>query len=162
MVVNLAHPPGASPVAKLGSGIQTMIARCPRPLLTVPQTSSSLASALLAYDGSPKAKEALYLATYIAGRWDIPLVVVTVQDRGRVADRALREAESYLERHEIRPTMILKKGAVGLSILETVVEHDCELILMGGFGNAPAIEMVLGSAVNQVLLNSQRPVLISR
>ena len=121
-----------------------------------------MASALLAYDGSPKAKEALYLATYIAGRWQTPLVVVTVQERGRVADRALRDAESYLKRHEIQPTTILKKGAVGMSILETAVEHDSELILMGGYGHTPAIEMVLGSAVNQVLVNSQRPVLISR
>ena len=116
----------------------------------------------MAHDDSPKANEALYLATYIAGRWDIPLVVVTVQERGRVADRALRDAESYLERHEIQPTTILKKGVVAISILETAVEHDCELVLMGDYGHTLAIEMVLGSAANQVLANSQRPVLISR
>lgn len=162
VVVNLAHPPGSSPVAKLGSGIRTMIARCPRPLLAVPQVSSRLESALLAYDGSPKAHEALFLATYLAGQWDIPLILVGVQEGSRPADRALRDAQLYLERHEIQPATVIKTGPVGRSILETVAEHDCELILMGGYGHTPTVEMVLGSAVNQVLADSPVPLLICR
>ena len=44
-------------------------------LNAVPDQSHRFKRALLAYDGSPKAREALFVATYLAGRWSMPLVV---------------------------------------------------------------------------------------
>ena len=38
----------------------------------------------------------------------------------------------------------------------------CDLILMGGYGHGPAVELVLGSAVDQVLRESRWPALICR
>ena len=44
----------------------------------MPGDPSALEHALLAYDGAPKAREALFVATHMSGRWDIPLTVVSV------------------------------------------------------------------------------------
>jgi hypothetical protein len=43
-----------------------------------------LDNVLLAYDGSPRADEALFLATYLADRWGTILTVITVAEKGHV------------------------------------------------------------------------------
>jgi hypothetical protein len=42
---------------------------CTRPILTVPQIASEFRHALLAYDGTPKSKEALFVAAYLDEAW---------------------------------------------------------------------------------------------
>jgi nucleotide-binding universal stress UspA family protein len=46
--------------------------------------------------------------------------------------------------------------------MRTAEEHECDLIIMGGYGFSPVMEIVLGSAVDEVLRASRRPVLICR
>jgi len=164
IVASLSHPPPPQPVGKLGSGLSTLIRRCPRPVLLVPEawTTPHLESALLAYDGSSKAEEALFVATYISGRWNIPLVVVTVMGNGRTTSQTLGRAQEYLEAHGVRPTLVEGHGAVSTEIMVTAEEHGCELIIMGGYGFNPVLEVVLGSAVDEVLRTSRRPMLICR
>jgi nucleotide-binding universal stress UspA family protein len=162
VVVNLAHPPGDQPIARLSSGFRALIERCLSPVLAVPQAPSRLSRALLAYDGSPKAEEALFVSTYLAGQWDIPLVVVAVLEKERAAAQTLTRAQKYLEEHGVQATFVEQRGPVGEAILETVSAHGCNLIVMGGYGFSPVLEIVLGSAVDQVLRESQQPVLICR
>jgi len=64
---------------------------------------------LLAYDGSSKAQEGLFVATYLAGRWGIPLVVVTVEDNGIRAPEILKDAKDYLQSHKILATYVEEK-----------------------------------------------------
>jgi nucleotide-binding universal stress UspA family protein len=162
VVVNLAHPPGTRPTARLGSGFRTMILRCPTPILAVPWSISPMNHAILAYDGSPKAKEALYLSTYLASRWNISLVIVSVTEAKRVTDETLREAQSYAERHEVMPALVGKSGDVAEAVLQTANERKCDFFVVGGYGNSPIIEAALGSAVDHILRESDRPVLICR
>ena len=162
VVVNLAYPPPPQRIARLDSGFRTLIRRCPRPVLAVPGVTSSMSSALLAYDGSPKAQEALFVATYLAGRWRIPLTVVTVIESGRAAPETLVCAQAYLETHEAQVTCVEERGPVAEAILKTAEAHHSDLILMGGYGHSPVVEVVLGSAVDQVLRESRKPMLICR
>ena len=162
IIVNLAHPPGAQPVAKLSSGFRTLIRRCPCPILAVPRQAQPLDSALLAYDGSPKSKEGLFVAAYLAGRWNIPLVVLTVMESDRHLSETLLQAQRYLHTRELRATFVDDKGPVAEAILRTAREHNSSLIIMGGYGLSPMVEVVLGSAVDQVLRESTRPILICR
>jgi nucleotide-binding universal stress UspA family protein len=161
-VVHLAHPPASQPVARLSSGFRTLIRRCPRPVLAVPRASSHLSRALLAYDGSPKADEALFVATYLSCRWDIALVVVTVIETGRTTMETLAQAQKYLETHGVRATFVKESGSVAEAILKTAEEHESDLIIMGGYGLSPVLEVVLGSGVDQVLRTSRQPMLICR
>jgi nucleotide-binding universal stress UspA family protein len=162
VVVGLAHPPVAQPIARLSSGFRTLIRRCSTPVLAVPGVFSPLSRPLLAYDGSLKAKEALYIATYLAARGQVPVAVVTVVEGKRVPVDALDEAGTYLESHGVQATRLQKTGPVAPAILETASEYDNDLILMGGYGYRLVKEVVLGSAVDAVLRASQQPVLICR
>jgi nucleotide-binding universal stress UspA family protein len=162
VVLSLSHPPAPGAIATLGSGLTTIIRRCPRPVLTVPGAPSNLDRVLLAYDGSPKAEEALFIATYVAGRWNAPLVVLTVRENGPASQETLAHAQEYLEGHGVQADWVVESGSVAEAILRTAEAHGCDLILMGGYGHGPALEIVLGSAVDQVLRESRWPVLICR
>jgi nucleotide-binding universal stress UspA family protein len=162
VVLSLAHPPAPQPVAKLSSGLRTLIRRCPTPILAVPGACSPLRRPLLAYDGSPKAREALYVATYLAARGGVPLVVVTIVEGQRVTADALSEAGDYLEAHGVEAILVREQGPVAETILRIAEEHASDLMLMGGYGYGPLVEVVLGSSVDQVLRASRQPVLICR
>jgi len=162
VMVNLAYPPPPQPLARLGSGFRTLIQCSARPVLAIPGATSPLVSALLAYDGSPKADEALFVATYLAGRWHIPLVVVTVIEGGRATPETLSRAQTYLETRGIQATFVQENGSTAEAILGTAEVYRSDLIVMGGYGSNLVLEVVLGSAVDQVLRESRKPTLICR
>lgn len=163
VVVNLAHPPGAQPLARLGSGFRRLVNRCARPILAVPGATTGLERPLLAYDGGAKAHEGLYIATYLGGRWRTPLVVVTVSKGDGTAAKALAEAQAYLEEHGVGNVSYLRpEPPVAEAILETAEGEGCDWLIIGGYGTAPFFEVVKGSVVDQVLRESRRPVLICR
>src|SRR5215207_4035197 len=112
VVVNLAYPPSAAPVARLRNGFRALVQRCPRPILAVPQVVSPLSHALLAYDGSPKAQEALYVATYLALQWQIPLTVVAVIEGEHGPDSPLDHARHYIETRGAAASYIEECGPV--------------------------------------------------
>jgi nucleotide-binding universal stress UspA family protein len=162
VVTNLAYPPAPQPLAKLESGFRQLVQRCPRPLLATPQIVSPLNRALLAYDGSPKAREALFVATYLAGRWQISLTVVTVLSNGHVKESTLQEARQYLERHGVMAEYREETAPVAETILRVCKETQLNLLIMGGYGYNPVLEIVLGSVVDQVLREAHKPMLICR
>jgi nucleotide-binding universal stress UspA family protein len=162
VILSLNCPPAPRPIARLSSGLGAIIRRCPRPLLAVPGTLPRLRRALLAYDGSPKSEEALFVATYLTVRWNIPLVVVTVMESRRTTPETLARAQRYLETQGGRATFVRERKPVAGAIMKTAEEHECDLIIMGGYGFSPVMEIVLGSAVDRVLRTSWRPILICR
>lgn len=162
VVTNLAYPPAPQPLAKLESGFRQLVQRCPRPLLATPQTESPLDRALLAYDGSPKAREALFVATYLAGRWQISLTVVTVLTNGHIGESTLQEARQYLEGHGVMAEYREGKAPVAETILRVCEKTQSNLLIMGGYGYKPVLEIVLGSTVDQVLREAHKPMLICR
>lgn len=161
IVASLNYPPAPQPLACLGSGFREMIQRCPRPVMASPQEVSSLDRALLAYDGSPKAEEALYIATYLCARWQIPLVVLCVAAT-TVSEITLEKARKYIEPCGIKATYLLESGPVAETILQVTEIHHCDFLIMGGYGYSPVIEVVLGSTVDQVLRECHKPMLICR
>lgn len=171
VVIGLAHPPGNRLADRLTSGLRWLIQNCTAPVLTVPEFTApqcppEFSSALLAYDGSPRADEALYLASYLANRWGISLTVLSVREQGPPAGgrsgAALAKARDYVEGHGVAATYLTRPGRVAKMILDTATECACAVIMMGGYGFSPPVQLVLGSAVDQVLRESQIPVLICR
>jgi nucleotide-binding universal stress UspA family protein len=162
VVINLAYPPEDQPVARLSSGLRALIQHCAVPILAIPQAPLGMSRILLAYDGRSKAKEALFVSTYLAGQWNAPLVVVTVLEESHTTPKTMDLAKRYLRRHCVEATYIEKQGKVGEAILQAATEFESELIVMGGYGFNPVLEIVLGSAVDQVLRESRQPVLICR
>jgi nucleotide-binding universal stress UspA family protein len=162
VVVNLAHPPTPQPVARLRSGFRTLIRRCAIPILAVPRQATPLTRALLAYDGSPKSDEALFLAAYMAGRWNIGLAVLTVIESERASTETLDRAREYLAARHVTARFVAETGAVGEAIIRTASAEQSELIIMGGYGFSPMLELMLGSSVDHVLSEAEIPILICR
>lgn len=162
LVINLNYALEPASLNRLNANLEVLIRRCPRPILAVAESPSALERALLAYDGSAKAKEALFVAAYLADQWQIPLVVLAVEEDKLVAETALRGAQSYLQTQQLEATYVSASGPVAGAILRTAAEHHSSLIIMGGYGRSPMLEVVLGSAVDEVLRSSKLPVLICR
>jgi nucleotide-binding universal stress UspA family protein len=162
VVLGLSHRYAPQPVARLGSGLHSIVRRCPTPVLAVPGPGLRLNRALLAYDGSPKANEALFVATYLSGRWDIELFMMTVMESGRATQDTLTQAQDYLENHGVQATLIKGSGAIAEAILVAGKERGTDLIVMGGYGFSPIKELALGSTVGSILRSSSQSVLICR
>jgi nucleotide-binding universal stress UspA family protein len=73
----------------------------------------------------------------------------------RILARLAGRSADLLSYEEVRQK--LKATEVGERKLEEI-----PLIIMGGYGFSPVMEIVLGSAVDEVLRTSRRPVLICR
>lgn len=163
VVFSLRYPPGPKLTDRLRSGLTPLLQRCPRPILAVPAgANSQLDRMLLAYDGSPKAEEALFVATYRAARYHFSLVVLVVVNERVPADTA-DHARQYLEAHGVEAEIVVQVAEkVGPVILETAVAHDSNLLIMGGFGRQPFWRIVMGSLVDEMLQTFPQPILICR
>ncbi len=164
LTLSLNFPPGDAPAEKLRSGLRVVVQRCPRPILAVPQQTYPLERALLAYDGSPKSEEALFVATYMAARWQpFSLTVLSVQENNHVHADVLQNARDYLEQYGIRASYVLEtERKITDAILQTAEEKDVHLIIVGGYGYNAVLEVMLGSTLDQLLRTTRWPVLISR
>jgi nucleotide-binding universal stress UspA family protein len=161
VVMGLRHLP-AQPASRLTSGLSNFIRRCGRPVLAVPGAPSPLQRPLLAYDGSPKAREALFVATYLSAKWELPLVVLTAGSADLDAAEVVDEARFYLIARGVSATYVTSQAPVAELIRNTAENHGCDVIVMGGYGYRPLLEVVLGSTVDQVLHWRRWPALICR
>jgi nucleotide-binding universal stress UspA family protein len=161
LVMPLTHPPGTRVAHRLSSGFRSVVQRCPRPMLAVPGEPAELRRPLLAYDGSAKAREALFIVTYLAARWDFSPVVLTVVEEDPVQD-VVDDARAYLEQHGVEATYEVRLGDVVENMLGVADVYECDYIALGGYGARPVIEIVLGSELNQLLRTSPMPTLICR
>lgn len=164
VVAPLNFPPGTGPIAKLRSGFRTMIVSASCPVLAIPTPLFPLSSVLLAYDGSPKSREALFVATYMASNWpEIELVVLSSGPEKDVVMRTLDTAASYLEEHDVTAELIsMDLSDVAAGIREVAEAHNSSVVVMGGYGYNAVLEVMLGSTVNDVLRTTRRPTLICR
>jgi nucleotide-binding universal stress UspA family protein len=161
VVVHLAHPPQDHPGGRWASGVRTLLQRSGAPVLFLPGAVTRANQALLAYDDSVLAREGLYLCAYLAGAWGTRIVVASIEG-GRAGSAALGTARMYLQRHGIQTQALLGKGARNVALLDLAAEHECDLIVMGGYGSAPVVEVMRGSTVDGVLRQSELPVLVCR
>jgi nucleotide-binding universal stress UspA family protein len=160
IVLHVAHPPAAG-LPSLSSGLRTIIRRSARPLLAVPGEVSRLERALLLYDGSPKAKEALFVAAYLGERWQTSLIVLAWPDGSKVGPSVLDYARRYLEFHELSAAFILTNGSLD-GVLKIMKECQTDLVLMGGYSTSALAEVMVGSTVNLMLREANCPLLICR
>jgi nucleotide-binding universal stress UspA family protein len=158
LVLHLAHPPANDIGSRLASGLRAIIQACPRPVLATPALPSGLQRVLLAFDGSAKAREALYVAAYIAGAWDIALVVMHCSAG---APDALGEARAYLETHSTPAEYLsVKTSSVAAAILQTAADKNSDLIVMGGYSTNPLRAIAFGGSVDAVLQARSHSVLL--
>ena len=158
IVLNVAHPPQPG-LSSLRSGLRSIIWRTARPILTVPGKVSPMDNALLAFDGSAKSKEALFVATYLAEKWLTKLTVLTIA--GEDSHSVQEYAQSYLDLHEIKADYRLKSGSFNI-FLDTIQECQINLIVVGSYSSTSLKQVISDSAVNFLLRNADCSLLICR
>jgi nucleotide-binding universal stress UspA family protein len=162
VVLSLSYAPPGQSLSRLGHGFRTIVRRCPQPLLVVPGSAVEMESALVAFDGSPKAMEALYISAYIAQHWKLPLFVLSSREKRSAQEDMISRARAYLESHGVQAVYIQRSGDPAEEILDFIEREGVTLTLMGGYGHNPVREVMLGSSVDRVLQESRVPTLICR
>lgn len=162
VVVKLSYPPGTQMIERMRSGFRALIQRCSAPLLAIIGSPTPLHHALLAYNGSPKAQEALFMAAYLARQWSLALSVLVVRDGSRTADEDAAFARQYLAEHGVEANVLTDEGVAHERILAAAEAQDCDLIIIGGYGRTPAVEIAVGSTVDHILRDGYLPVLVCR
>jgi nucleotide-binding universal stress UspA family protein len=162
VILPLNHPPGNKAIERLSSGLITMIRNCPGPILVVPAPPAGLGSILLAYDGSIKSKEAMYIAAYFGSQHGSRLSVLT-SSVGLVKNKEIqKQAEQYLSQFPITTDYFLREGPVSKEISDLEADREIDLVMVGGYGGNVLRDVVLGSTVDEVLREIRLPVLICR
>jgi nucleotide-binding universal stress UspA family protein len=160
LVLNIAHPPEAG-LAGLRSGLRSIIMKCTRPILAIGCDVSALDRALLAFDDSPKSKEALFVAAYLAEQWMTSLTVVTITDIKSVPPATLDFARAYLDLHEIQAEYLTKNGPLE-SLHEMMDDLNINLLLMGGYSRSALEQVMVSSMVDLMLRINHSPIFICR
>jgi nucleotide-binding universal stress UspA family protein len=163
VVVRGTRHPGNQPLSQTSPELKLLVQQCPRPIQVRPDGSQSDGSrAILAYDGSPKADEALFIATYLTSRWQKSLTVVTVETAYTNA-AAMERAQQYLTEHGLTDVnYLLRKGPIADMVLDAAESYDCNLLFMGGFSFRSLRHLTLGSSAERILLEFPHPMWICR
>ncbi len=159
LIFSLEHPPGDHLTDRLRSRIRSLVQSCPRPLLAVPAVTD-MKHGLLAFDGSPKATEALYLAAYLTEKWGIKLTVVTAPEDSVIRISPIDKAREYLEARNIPAEFYSEIGSPAEVILKTKESRGCDFLIVGGYGYQPIMEVLFGSTLDALLRRSDIPILI--
>jgi nucleotide-binding universal stress UspA family protein len=165
VLFTLTYPPPEPFLPRLQSGTRTLIRRCQSPLFAVPDAPFQLNSAMLAYGPGRKAEEALFVAAYLAARWQIPLTVLTVKKSAvhpSSGSTPMDRARAYLDDNCIQATFVEATGPAARCVAANAEEHQAGFLIMGGYESGPLRESIFGSTVDRVLRATRRPVLICR
>jgi nucleotide-binding universal stress UspA family protein len=146
----------------LDSTLHTAIRRTARPVFVAGESCHTLHKLLLAYDASPTSEEALFVASYLAKSWNLPLTVLTVSEGSRTSQATLEKATRHLTEHGVAAEAIFQHGPVSGSILGVAEQSGSDLLIMGGTGHSPFVEFFVRSTVEFVLREAPCPVLICR
>lgn len=162
VVMNLTYPPEPSMLSRLSSGIRNLVQRCPRPILFTPQNIQPLDHALLAYDGSLKAQEALFIASYIGAKWKIPLSVISIGS-GKDIREIQGDAKKYLKNHHVHADYSIAEGDNHSEIIFSFVnQQHIDFLIIGGYSRNPLLEVIQGGDVDQLLRQTNIPIIICR
>ncbi len=135
-----------------------------RPVLAMPPTCKGLdlhATALIAWDGSPEADNALAIARPLL-RQAGAVVLLDVNEGGT---RTASLAADYLLAHRIRARIETPSGiaadAVGPLLLARAGALEAGYVVMGAYHNPPIAQRLLGGVSQFMLENSAVPLLLA-
>lgn len=161
VVLKLHYPPSSRLFSRISSGLRLILRLSSRPILFVQSHAREIQQLLLAYDGSPKGKEALFIAAYLNNRYNKKLSILVVNRNLERGETLLQEAKDYLSGYDVEG--VLKHPhhtSVSQVIHQVAAERHSDLIIMGGYGLPPLREIFIGSTVDGVLRRTDVPVLV--
>lgn len=145
---------------QLGSTFETVVRHSTAPILATQAEPRHITRILLAYDGSPRADDAMQIAAGFAQRHNDAIVLLTVDDDRPGRRQDFEKAKHWLAQQDITAKAFYLEGHASEMILDTAREEDCNLIAIGAYGHSHFIETFYGSTVDEVVHRAICPVLI--
>ena len=128
-----------------------------RPILALPTPAKPIKRALVAYDGSLPAADALR-SFAVLHAFDIEHVrVVASNDHGIDAKTAIDEARAYLTAHGLNNDGQELSGTPAPAILEHARAWEADLIVLGSVGRGSFMKLVMGDTASALLAESAIP-----
>lgn len=161
IIVKLVNPPGSG-LSVLNSPFRAIIEKSSRPLITVPKGATPFARALLAFDGSELAKEALFVTAYLAEMWKTEVTVFSAREDRSTQENVQDYARRYMELHEVEAKYVLSEQKEPRHLPDIAAEYNTDLILMGSHSGNRIQQVLVGSMVDITLRESSIPTFICR
>jgi nucleotide-binding universal stress UspA family protein len=106
-------------------------------------------------DGSVEA-----ILMYVFGKdGDVPEEYQRFKSATRI--KSVKEASEHLEEHGIEVTVVDDSGEAAQDILDHAEENDVNAIVLGGRKRSPTRKAIFGSVTQEVILNTERPVVVT-
>lgn len=146
---------------RIGHNFRKVAQHAEIPILVGDEEQESLRRVLLAYNGSPRARQALTRVV----RWQTnsfeQVIVVVVQQIGSVSQQRLSKVRADLDARGLSDYVFVnRRGRPASQIVAAAVESRADLIVMGSFRYPALIEWLLGSTVEGVLRKTHLPVML--
>ena len=145
----------------LGSTTESVVRRTTRPVLVTAREAPGNGRFLIAYDGSPHARQALSVAVDVSSSWKAPLDVLVVGN-GSKAESIVGEARGYLEPHELTVRYVMREGDPSEVIVGYAGECKADLLVMGAYGHTKVRALVVGSTTAYAMNHAPCPLLLTR
>ena len=142
----------------IGSVSEKLVRKINRPVLLTGLEVRDFRRALLAYDGSEGAREAMKMLALLATR--LGLEVDAVQMIEGEPTTALREVTSYFKDYPVHLSTHYLVGDSHSLIIDHAKESRCDLMVMGAYDNSMADSLALGTTTDYLIRNSPVPVLV--
>ena len=147
--------------ASLGHNFREIAHHPPAPMLIGGDELPLIQRMLLAYDGSMQAKHALFWAGSLQRVWQSHLLALSVADEN-ASSRWLQEMEEQVDESGLEEYRFIgRQGDPATQILQTIIDENVDLIIMGGHQHGALLEWFTGSTLDQVLRSTQVPLFMT-
>lgn len=143
----------------LGSVAEKLVRKVNRPVLLTGLQFREFRRALLAYDGSATAREAMKMLARLTAALEMDVDAVQMVEEGE-STTALKEVVSYFKNYPVRLSTHYLTGDSHAVIIEHAKEIGCDLMVMGAYDNRLADSLALGTTTDYLVRNSPVPVLV--
>ena len=143
----------------IGSVGEKLVRKINRPVLLTGLEVRDFRRALLAYDGSKGAREAMKMLALLATRLGLEVDAVQMIEEG-ARTTALREVISYFKDYPVHLSTHYLVGDSHSLMIEHAKESRCDLMVMGAYDNSMADSFALGTTTDYLIRNSPAPVLV--
>lgn len=159
--VVVAPAAGSGTPRRVDPLVNPLLRRCPRPLLLVGDTPPGITRPLLAYDGGPKAEQALFALAYLSVRRGLRPLVLHIGGGGSSAAPPLALAGEYLAKLGVKAELLSQRGPVAETIVRVAQERGCDIVFIGSHKWPRLWEDLLGGVVDDIIANSELPLLVT-
>ena len=143
----------------LGSVAEKLVRKVNRPVLLTGHEFREFRRAVLAYDGSAAAREAMKMLARLTAALEMDVDAVQMVEEGE-STTALKEVVSYFKNYPVRLSTHYLTGDSHAVIIEHAKEIGCDLMVMGAYDNRLADSLALGTTTDYLVRNSPVPVLV--